>query len=57
MLSKEDNELLTRTGPGTPMGNALRRYWVPMPRHRSLPPRLHPQSVYSWNLSPSRNSP
>jgi len=29
MLSREDNELLTRTGPGTPMGNAMRRYWVP----------------------------
>ncbi len=29
MLSKEDNELITRTGPGTPMGNAMRRYWVP----------------------------
>lgn len=29
MLSHEDNELLTRTGPGTPMGNLLRRYWVP----------------------------
>jgi phthalate 4,5-dioxygenase oxygenase subunit len=29
MLSHEDNELLIRTGPGTPMGNAMRRYWVP----------------------------
>ena len=29
MLSKQENELLTRTGPGTPMGNAMRRYWVP----------------------------
>src|SRR5262249_3691646 len=29
MLSKEDNDLLTRTGPGTPMGNAMRRYWLP----------------------------
>lgn len=29
MLSKEDNELLTRVGPGTPMGNLMRRYWVP----------------------------
>jgi phthalate 4,5-dioxygenase oxygenase subunit len=29
MLSKKDNELLTQTGPGTPMGNVLRRYWVP----------------------------
>jgi phenylpropionate dioxygenase-like ring-hydroxylating dioxygenase large terminal subunit len=29
MLTKEQNELLTRTGPGTPMGDVLRRYWVP----------------------------
>jgi phthalate 4,5-dioxygenase oxygenase subunit len=29
MLSREDNELLTRTGPGTPMGNLMRRYWIP----------------------------
>ncbi|GAB7389172.1 Rieske 2Fe-2S domain-containing protein [Bacillaceae bacterium] len=29
MLSREDNELLTRTGPGTPMGEMLRRYWIP----------------------------
>jgi phthalate 4,5-dioxygenase len=29
MLSPEENALLTRTGPGTPMGALLRRYWVP----------------------------
>jgi phthalate 4,5-dioxygenase oxygenase subunit len=29
MLSKELNELLTHVGPGTPMGNLLRRYWMP----------------------------
>jgi phthalate 4,5-dioxygenase len=29
MLSKEDNEILTRVGPGTLMGNLLRRYWTP----------------------------
>src|SRR5947209_1708532 len=29
MLAREDNELLTRTGPGTAMGQALRRYWIP----------------------------
>ena len=28
-LSKEDNELLTRTGAGTLMGDFLRRFWVP----------------------------
>jgi hypothetical protein len=25
----EQNELLTRTGPGTPMGDLFRRYWLP----------------------------
>ena len=29
MLSKSDNELLTRVGPGTPMGDLLRQYWLP----------------------------
>src|SRR5688572_25547178 len=29
MLTKEQNELLTRVGPGTPMGDLMRRYWVP----------------------------
>jgi len=30
MLSKEENELITRTGPGTPGGELLRRYWQPV---------------------------
>jgi phthalate 4,5-dioxygenase oxygenase subunit len=29
MLSREDNELLTRTDADTPMGNFIRRYWIP----------------------------
>jgi nitrite reductase/ring-hydroxylating ferredoxin subunit len=29
MLSQQDNERLTRVGPGTPMGNLFRRYWIP----------------------------
>ena len=29
MLSKADNEFLTHTGPGTPMGDLLRRFWMP----------------------------
>jgi phthalate 4,5-dioxygenase len=37
MLSREDNELLTRTGPGTPMGNLLRRYWFPVLLSEELP--------------------
>jgi phthalate 4,5-dioxygenase oxygenase subunit len=29
MLSPEDNALLTQVGQGTPMGGALREYWIP----------------------------
>ena len=27
MLSHEENDLLSRVGPGTPAGQLLRRYW------------------------------
>jgi 5,5'-dehydrodivanillate O-demethylase len=30
MLSEEQNQRLTRVGPGTPMGELLRRYWHPI---------------------------
>src|SRR5262245_56341517 len=29
-MNKEMAETLVRTGPGTPMGNLARRYWVPV---------------------------
>jgi phthalate 4,5-dioxygenase len=29
MLSREENELLCRVGPETPMGKMMRRYWIP----------------------------
>src|SRR6186997_227158 len=29
MFTREDNELLTRVVPGTPMGALLREYWTP----------------------------
>jgi phenylpropionate dioxygenase-like ring-hydroxylating dioxygenase large terminal subunit len=29
MLSTEQNELLCRVGPGTPMGGLMREYWIP----------------------------
>lgn len=38
MLSKKDNELLTRVGPGTPMGDLMRQYWLPI--------------LHSWELEP-----
>ena len=30
MLTKEENQLLTRIGSGTPAGELLRRYWHPV---------------------------
>src|SRR5438045_1167626 len=29
MTTQEQNDFLTRTAPGTPMGNLIRRYWIP----------------------------
>src|SRR5215831_8480767 len=37
MLSQEDNEILTRVGPGTLTGNLLRRYWTPACLSSELP--------------------
>jgi phenylpropionate dioxygenase-like ring-hydroxylating dioxygenase large terminal subunit len=30
MLTREENDLVTRVGPGTPLGDTLRRYWLPV---------------------------
>ena len=37
MLTTEDNELLTRTGPGTPMGELFRQFWQPALLSLELP--------------------
>ena len=37
MLSQADNEYLCRIGPGTPMGNLMRQYWLPAIRSDELP--------------------
>jgi len=37
MLSKEDNDLLCRTGPGTAMGELFRRFWLPALLPSELP--------------------
>src|SRR5437764_5112274 len=29
MLTAANNDMLTRVGPGTPMGNLVREYWIP----------------------------
>src|SRR5438034_6161379 len=37
MLRAEDNELLCRVGPGTPMGDLMRQYWIPALASSELP--------------------
>ena len=37
MLTAEENELLTRVGPGTPMGELFRRFWLPIFLAQELP--------------------
>ena len=37
MLTVEETELLTHTGPGTPMGNLFRRFWMPVLLPTELP--------------------
>jgi phenylpropionate dioxygenase-like ring-hydroxylating dioxygenase large terminal subunit len=39
MLSAEDNEVLTRTGAGTLMGDLFRRFWQPVLLSQELPER------------------
>jgi len=46
MLTVEDNETLTRTGPDTPMGTLFRRYWMPVLLSSELPaPDCPPRRV------------
>jgi phthalate 4,5-dioxygenase oxygenase subunit len=37
MLPKEQNELITRTGPGTVMGGLIRRFWIPALLSEEIP--------------------
>ena len=37
MITAEQNEYLTRVGPGTPMGGLFRRYWLPVLLAPELP--------------------
>jgi phenylpropionate dioxygenase-like ring-hydroxylating dioxygenase large terminal subunit len=36
MLTRDENELLTRVGPGTAMGALMRQYWIPVVRSDEL---------------------
>jgi phenylpropionate dioxygenase-like ring-hydroxylating dioxygenase large terminal subunit len=37
MAAKSDNEMLSRVGPGTVMGDLLRQYWIPFAQSADLP--------------------
>ena len=37
MLREEENRRITRVGPGAPMGNLMRRYWLPAALSEELP--------------------
>lgn len=45
MLTREQNDLLTQTNPGTPGGDLLRRYWQPVALSEELPPNGAPVPV------------
>src|SRR5580658_11042685 len=59
MTTRDQNELLTRTGPGSAMGALFRRYWLPvlmaseLPEPDCPPVRLH---VLSEKLVAFRDS-
>lgn len=49
-MQHEDNELLTRIGPGTRMGNLLRRYWWPVGFSQKLADKPVPTRVLGEDL-------
>jgi phthalate 4,5-dioxygenase oxygenase subunit len=45
MTTARENEILTRVGPGTPMGNLMRQYWVPVAKSEEVKPGGDPLRV------------
>src|SRR5258706_15564578 len=45
MISREENQLLTQTGEGTPCGELMRRYWQPVALAEELKPNGAPVAV------------
>jgi len=54
MLKREENELITRVGPGTPMGNTMRRYWMPVVLSSSCRTRTAIPSACACGRGPDR---
>jgi phthalate 4,5-dioxygenase len=51
MLSREENQLICRTGAGTPMGELMRQYWIPAMLSSELP---HADSEGTWPCPETR---
>ena len=45
MLTAVQNEMITMTGPGTPMGEVFRRYWQPVALSEEITPGSKPIQV------------
>ncbi len=62
MLTPADNDILTRVGPGTPMGTLMRRYWIPALLPAELPEpdcapirlRLLSEDLVAWRDTSGR---
>lgn len=55
MLSEERNRQLTPVGPGTPMGEVLRRHWHPVAGVDALAREpIHPLRLLGEDLAPFR---
>ena len=50
MTTREENDLLTRTGPGTPGGDFMRRYWHPVALAEELKDAPLPVKVFGEDL-------
>lgn len=63
MLTTAVNDLLTRVGPGTPTGDFMRQYWLPVLPSRDLSPdgpperiRLLGEDLVAWRATDGRVS-
>jgi len=45
MLTMDGNDILTRVGPGTPMGELMREYWIPACLPQELAPDATPMRL------------
>ena len=54
MLTREENDLITRTNPGTPLGDMMRRFWIPafmaseIRENDGAPIRTAPIAAHRW---------